>query len=435
MNVTDMAKKARESSLKLANLDTNTKNKVLEAMAVAIEENTQQILEANKKDLDEAKVLVEKGEMSNALYKRLVADESKIKQMAESIRSVAKLEDPVGKKISGLELDKDLELYQITCPIGVICTIFESRPDVVPQITSLCLKSGNAVLLKGGSEAINTNKVMVELLANSGTDAGAPEDFVQLLETREDIQKILDLDEYVSLIIPRGSNALVKHIQNNTRIPVLGHADGICHVFVDKEADIDLAVNISVDSKTQYPAVCNAMETLLVDESVAEEFLPGAIKQLLEKEVEIRGDETTTKIAESNNLKINKAEEKDWSTEYNDLILSIKVVKDLDEAISHINKFGSGHTDSIVTKNQDTAKKFLDEVDSACVFHNCSTRFSDGFRFGKGAEVGISTNKIHARGPVGLEGLVIYKYKLYGKGQIVAEYGSEGKKFTHKKID
>ena len=379
------------------------------------------LINENKKDIKEAK------NISKSLIKRLKLDEIKLNELIDGIKDLIKLEDPVGKTLEAKELDKQLELYKVTCPIGVIGVIFESRPDALVQIATLCLKSGNAVILKGGKEAKHSNKILFEIIKNASLSKG----WIQLIETREEVKEILKLDKYINLLIPRGSNKFVKYIQDNTKIPVLGHSEGICHVYVDKDADIAKAVKISYDSKCQYSAVCNAVETLLVHKDVAEKFLHSIKKEYDKSNVELRGDEKTLKI-----IKIKKAEEKDWKTEYNDLILSIKIVNNADEAISHINNYGSGHTDAIITENKKTALKFLSLVDSSSTFWNASTRFSDGYRYGFGAEVGISTNKIHARGPVGLEGLVIYKYILVGKGQIVADYtGKHAKKFTHKQIN
>jgi glutamate-5-semialdehyde dehydrogenase len=364
------------------------------------------------------------------LLKRLKFDENKIADVCAGIESLIKLEDPVGKTISGTELDKGLELYKVSCPIGVIGVVFESRPDALVQISTLCLKSGNAVLLKGGSEAQQTNRILAEVISQAGEKAGLPKGWIQLLETREDVAEMLAMDEYIDLLIPRGSNEFVRYIMENTNIAVLGHADGICHVYIDGDADVDMAVRIAVDSKCQYVAVCNAAETILVDDKIAKDFLPKVKTALEAKNVELRGCEKTASIIE-----VKPACEEDWSTEYLDYILSIKVVAGLDEAIEHINRYGSGHTDSIVTADKDKADRFMQLVDSGNVFWNCSTRFSDGFRYGLGAEVGISTNKIHARGPVGLEGLVIYKWKLVGTGQVVADYSDSGaKQFSHKKI-
>jgi len=424
MDILQKAKKAKQASISLAAVKTDLKNKALAAIAQAIEKQKEQIIAANKIDLTAA----EENKLPTPLLKRLKFDEKKINDVCAAIESLIKLDDPVGKILSATELDDGLELYRVSCPIGVIGMIFESRPDALVQISTLCLKSGNAVLLKGGSEAANTNKILACLIEQAAKEY-LPEGWIQLLETREDVAQMLKLDEYIDLIVPRGSNQFVKFIMDNTNIAVLGHADGICHVYVDGDADIEMAVKITVDSKCQYVAVCNAAETLLVDDKIAQQFLP-KVKTALEKQkVEIRGCEKTRKI-----IGAKEATEEDWRTEYLDLILSIKVVNGLDEAIEHINKYGSKHTDAIITASRVKAEKFMDLVDSANVFWNCSTRFSDGFRYGLGAEVGISTNKIHARGPVGLEGLMIYKWKLLGNGQTVDDYATGKKKFSHKKI-
>jgi glutamate-5-semialdehyde dehydrogenase len=386
---------------------------------------SKEIVSANKKDL----VAAEAGNLAAPLLKRLKFDEGKIADCIASIESLIKLDDPVGKTLAAAELDEGLELYKVSCPIGVIGVIFESRPDALVQISTLCLKSGNAVLLKGGSEAQHTNKILAELISRASQSAGIPKGWLGLMETRADVAEILKLDEYIDLIVPRGSNEFVRHIMDDTNIAVLGHAEGICHVYVDGDADLDMAVRISVDSKCQYVAVCNAAETLLVDSKIAKEFLPKIKTALEEKSVELRGCKKTASI-----IKVKPATDEDWSTEYLDYIISIKVVDGVDEAIEHINRYSSRHTDTIVTADKQKAVKFMNLVDSANVFWNASTRFSDGFRYGLGAEVGISTSKIHARGPVGLEGLVIYKWKLLGSGQIVADYSEGRKKFMHKKI-
>jgi len=427
MNVLKQAQLARESSIKLGVLPAKVKNRALIAIANAIKASQRQILTANKKDVEDA----EKSKLSHVLVKRLKLDAYKINEIVDEVKSVAKLEDPAGKVLSQVELDKGLMLYQVTCPIGVIGAIFESRPDAAVQISALCLKSGNAVMLKGGSEARNSNKVLVDVISKTAERNLIPKGSVQLLETREEVAEMLKLDSYINLIIPRGSNKFVKYVQEHTKIPVLGHSEGICHIFVDKDADIKKAIDICFDAKCQYPAVCNAMETMLVHKDIAKRFLPLMIEKFKKAKVEIRGDEKTARILGG----IKKAAEKDWATEYNDLVLSVKVVNDLNEAISHINKYGSMHTDAVVTENRASAEKFMSLVDSASVMWNASTRFADGFRYGKGAEIGISTAKIHSRGPVGLEGLVIYKYKLVGKGHVVRDYiGKNAKKFKHKII-
>jgi glutamate-5-semialdehyde dehydrogenase len=426
MGICELAEAAKAASIKLAAADSETKNKALERIAKALQEKSAQIIAANEKDLARA----ERDKLAALLLKRLKFDEQKIGETIAGIKSLIKLDDPVGKTLSATELDRGLELYKVSCPIGVIGVIFESRPDALVQISTLCLKSGNAVLLKGGSEAAKTNAILAKVISEASTKAGIPEGWIQPLETRQDVAEMLKMDENIDLVIPRGSNEFVRHIINNTNIPVLGHAEGLCHVYVDGDADIDMAVKITVDAKCQYCAVCNAAETLLVDSKIAKKFLPKVKIALEEKGVKIRGCKKTRSI-----IKVKAATEKDWSMEYLDYILSIKVVDDVDEAIEHINRYGSHHTDAIVTQDKMVAERFLDFVDSAGVFWNCSTRFSDGYRYGLGAEVGISTNKIHARGPVGLEGLVIYKWKLIGSGQIVADYAEGRKKFTHKKLD
>ncbi|MCJ7778115.1 MAG: glutamate-5-semialdehyde dehydrogenase [Sedimentisphaerales bacterium] len=433
--VEGIAKSAKSASIQLAVVKTDVKNKALAEIAKALQQRADEIISANKKDLAAA----EKNNLPAPLLKRLKFDQNKIAEVCDGIKTLIKLDDPVGKTLTAMELDKDLKLYKVTCPIGVIGVVFESRPDALIQISTLCLKSGNAVLLKGGSEAANTNQILADIIARTSEKAGLPKGWLNLLQTRQDVTEMLAQDDYIDLIIPRGSNEFVRYIMDNTNIPVLGHADGICHVYVDGDADLDMAVNITVDSKCQYVATCNAAETLLVDSKIAPVFLP-KVKTALEQKnvgstssprVELRGCLKTAAI-----IDVKPATEEDWSTEYLDYILSIKVVDGVDEAIEHINRYGSAHTDAIVTNNKEKAEKFMDIVDSANVFWNCSTRLSDGYRYGLGAEVGISTNKIHARGPVGMEGLVIYKWKLLGTGQIVADYTGQDakKKFTHKKI-
>jgi glutamate-5-semialdehyde dehydrogenase len=425
MKITEIASAAKSASIRLAAVETDVKNGALADIGMALRRRSDEIVAANREDLSAA----EKDRLAAPLLKRLKFDQVKIEQTIDGIESLIKLDDPVGRTLSATELDAGLDLYKVSCPIGVIGVVFESRPDALVQISTLCLKSGNAVLLKGGSEAARTNKALTEVICDATEKAGLPEGWIQLLQTRQDVAEMLALDEYIDLVVPRGSNEFVRYIMNNTNIPVLGHADGICHVYVDAAAAVDMAVKITVDSKCQYVAVCNAAETLLVDSAIAEQFLPKVKATLDENGVELRGCERTAAI-----IDVKPATEEDWSTEYLDMILSIKVVDGLDEAIEHINRYGSKHTDAIVTADKTRAEEFMALVDSANVFWNCSTRFADGFRYGLGAEVGISTNKIHARGPVGLEGLLIYKWKLLGSGQIVADYsGPNAKKFTHRK--
>ncbi len=424
MTVQEQAQAAKRASFRLAGASTELKNRALAAIAEVLEQNRSRILEENRKDQEQAG----KNGLNDSLFKRLVLTDQKFDQVVESVRDVARLNDPVGKTLLVRELDKGLVLRKNTVPIGVIGVIFESRPDALVQISSLCVKSGNVVILKGGSEALHSNRILFELIREAA-EATDPvfKDTLHLVETREQIGELLELDRWIDLMIPRGSNELVRRIQENTRIPVLGHAEGICHLYVDREADLDMAVEVAYDAKCQYPAVCNAIETLLVHSGAAEEYLPRLADRL--EGVELRGDERTRGIIEAKT-----AEESDWRAEYNDLILSIRMVDSLDEAVDHINTYGSHHTDSIITGSEAAARRFLADVDSSSVMWNCSTRFADGFRYGLGAEVGISTGKIHARGPVGLEGLTSSKYILEGDGQIVSGYADGSRRFTHRDL-
>ena len=411
----EIAKIAKEASLKISDLSTEIKNQALLKIAEEIENSAQEIFDANKQDLNNAEKLVEAGKLSKSTFNRLKLDENKMRDMIQGIRDIAKLDDPVNKKLLVRELDSDLTLYKVSCPIGVLGIIFEARPDVIAQISSLAIKSANAVILKGGKESINTNKKIMAVI-NSALEKveGFPKNVIQQVFTRDDVAEMLKCDKYINLIIPRGGNKLVKFIKENTKIPVLGHADGICHIFVDETAEIDMAIKVVTDAKTQYPSACNAVETLLIHENFPyKNDLLGALQQ---SEIQL--------IAEPEN----------WAHEYGDKILSFKTVKNVDEAIEHVNTYGSCHTYSIITKNIENAEKFMNKVDSAGVYFNASTRFADGFRYGFGAEVGISTNKTHARGPVGLEGLTIYKYKLVGNGNIVSDYVSGEKQFHHKDL-
>jgi len=428
-NLSEIAADAKSAALILSRVSTEIKNQVLRGMATQIETHCAEILEANRQDLEFAK----KENIPGPLVARLAVDENKVLGMAKGIRSVADLPDPVGQQQEAMELDDGLELTRVSCPIGVIGAIFESRPDAVPQISALCFKSGNAVILKGGAEAQNSNRVIVDLIRNALSEVeGVPVAAVQLIETRAEVAEMLKQDQYINLIVPRGSNQFVRYVQDNTRIPVLGHSEGLCHVYIDEEADVEKAIRVSLDSKLQYAAACNAMETLLVHQAIAPKVLPSLVKQFREQEVELVGCLKSCSLISD----LKRAEDNDWDAEYNDLKLSIKIVDNAFEAIEHINRHGSGHTDTIITENKERAERFLNEVDSASVMVNASTRFADGFRFGLGAEIGISTNKTHARGPVGLEGLIIYKYKLVGNGQVVADYsGKNGKSFTHKPLN
>lgn len=426
MDTRQAASKAGEAAVRLAAITGGLKNQALSKIALSLKKNSKDIVKANRMDLEQAEL----ENLSPQLIKRLRFDETKIDEAFQGLERLTGLDDPVGKTLRAVEMDRGLELFQVTCPIGVIGVIFESRPDALVQISSLCLKSGNSVLLKGGSEASQTNRTLAGIITDASLSAGIPEGWLGLLETREDVTGMLALDDCIDLIVPRGSNAFVRHIMENTNIPVLGHADGICHVYVDVKADLDKALRITVDSKCQYVAVCNAAETLLVHKDIARAFLPKAKEALEARGVELRGCRRTRELIDAT-----PATEEDWSTEYLDLILSIRIVKGLDQAIEHINRYGSGHTDVVVTDERERGLRFMEQVDSADVFLNCSSRFSDGFRYGLGAEVGISTNKIHARGPVGLEGLVIYKWRLFGDGHVVADYtGEKALRFTHKDI-
>lgn len=426
MSMNELARRLKEASIKLAGAGTELKNKALAQIAESLKSRKDEIIKANREDL----LRSEKENLPAPLLKRLKFDQAKIEDVVDGIYSLIKLEDPVGKTLFSTELDDGLELYKVTCPIGVIGVIFESRPDALVQISTLCLKSGNSVLLKGGSEARETNRILADVIVRATEEAGIPSNWLALLETRSDVNEMLKMDQYIDLIIPRGSNDFVRYIMDNSRIPVMGHADGICHCYVDEDADIDMAVNIAVDSKTQYVAVCNAAETLLVHEKIAPDFLPEFRKALENRQVELIGCPKTLAV-----IPATPASEEDWKTEYLDYRLSVKVVSGLEEAIDHINTYGSGHTESIITRDKEKAARFMDYVDSGNVFWNCSTRFSDGFRYGFGAEVGISTGKIHSRGPVGLEGLVIYKFKLIGNGHIVGDYANRSKSFKHRKMN
>jgi glutamate-5-semialdehyde dehydrogenase len=428
--LTEIAQKTRIAAQHLASLSTEAKNAAIESIAKSLESHTDEIVAANAADCQAAKE-----QIGAALYARLKLDATKLKGAIVGVRDVAKLADPVGQIQIHRELDAGLIMHRVSCPVGVLGVIFEARPDAVIQIASLAIKSGNGVILKGGREAIESCTVLVKAIKAGLAQSEVDPDVIQILTTRSETDELLKLHRYIDLIIPRGSNEFVKYVQDNTRIPVLGHADGICHLYIDREADLDKAIAITIDSKTQYPAACNAIETLLIDRSISSEFLPLIISKLQVHGVEIRLDELAYQLLGTDVQNVKLATEDDWSTEYSDLTISIKVVPDIESAITHINTYGSRHTDSIVTENSSTAKMFIDRVDAANVFHNCSTRFSDGFRYGFGAEVGISTQKMPPRGPVGLEGLVTYKYQLSGNGHIAATYtGDSPKPFTHRDL-
>ena len=429
----ELAGQARAASRALGKLSNQARSEALIAVAKRIEENAKKILEANGTDRRAAEAAVAAGVMSSAMLARLGVTGNGVLEMATHVRDVARLPDPLGRRLAVTELDDGLVLSKESCPLGVIGVVFESRPDVVPQVAALALKSGNAVLLKGGTEAAHTNQALVATWRESlATFTSVPVDSIQLLQTRADVKELLTMDSEVDLIIPRGSRELVRFVAQNTRIPVLGHGEGICHVYVDRNANIEKALRITLDSKVQYPAACNAAETLLIHQDIASEFLPRVFSKLKDAGVEVRGCSRSVALLSKPDLR--PASEDDWATEYADLILSVKIVADLDDAIAHIHRYGSGHTETIVTEDPEAAKRFMDDVDAAGVYHNASTRFADGFRYGLGAELGISTSKLHARGPVGLEGLTTYKYKLFGDGQIVADYSSGGRAFKHRPL-
>ena len=415
MDFLKIAQAAKAASLEIANTETNLRNKALLKIADELEACKDEIFEANKADLNASAKFVEWGEMPKSVFNRLKLDNNKMRDMIQGIRDVAQLPDPINHKLLVRELDKDLILYKISCPIGVLGIIFEARPDVIAQISALAIKSANAVILKGGKEAKNTNKKIYEVITKALAKVKKfPKNVIQQVYTREDVGKMLDCDKYINLVIPRGGNSLVKFIKENTKIPVLGHADGICHIFVDESADLEMAEKIIIDAKTQYPSACNSVETLLIHGNFPYKEKLLAALQLAEIKLNFKPD--------------------NWAFEYGDKILAFKYVDTIEEAIQHINTYGSGHTDCIITRDAANGEKFMNKVDSAGVYMNASTRFADGFRYGFGAEVGISTNKTHARGPVGLDGLTIYKYKLIGSGQIVADYVNGDRKFTHKDL-
>lgn len=417
-----MATLSRQAAWMLAAADLHHRNAALLKMAEKLRAHREDIFAANDADVTQAML----DDLASPLLKRLTFREEKLAAVIAGLEALAALPDPIGQTTYARELTEDLKLYRVTCPIGVIGVIFESRPDALVQIASLALKSGNAVLLKGGREALHTAQVLCDCLREAAEESGLPADFAQLLTTRDDVAAMLKEDTLIDLIIPRGSNEFVRYIMDNSRIPVLGHADGICHVYVDEAADLDMAVRIAVDSKTQNVSVCNAMETLLVHKDIAAAFLPKLFPAMQEQRVRLLGDEAVQAV-----IPAEAVSEADWATEYLDYTLSIRVVDSLGSAIEHINRYGSGHTDCIVTENLSAAQTFLTQVDSAGVYHNVSTRFADGFVYGFGAEVGIATGKIHARGPMGLEGLTTYKYKLLGSGQTMAEMKSGARQYTH----
>lgn len=425
--LTEVGRRTRQAARQLAVMSAEAKNQAIEAIAQALETATAEILAANQADCEAALA----DHISKPLYGRLKLDAVKLEGAIAGVRDVARLSDPVGAVHIHRELDEGLVMKRVSCPLGVLGVIFESRPDAVMQISALAVKSGNGVILKGGKEAVRSCQALVKAIQQGLAQVGVNPAAVQLLTTREETRALLQLDEYVDLIIPRGSNAFVRFVQENTRISVLGHADGVCHLYVDKAAKIEQAVAIALDAKVGYPSACNAIETLLVHQDIAADFLPVVAAQLHSHQVELRGDEAARQVLNS----LKAATEEDWAAEYSDLILSIRIVDALETAIDHINTYGSRHTDAIVTEDEAAAATFIAQVDAAGVYHNCSTRFADGFRYGFGAEVGISTQKMPPRGPVGLEGLVTYKYQIVGNGHVVATYsGANAKPFTHRDL-
>ncbi len=435
MDIRQQIHEMRLSAPEMAASSIVRRNRALALIAEALEENREKIFSANEKDMAAA----EAAGVAPTVQKRLRYDEGKLADGVEGLRQLQELEDPVGKVLLARELDEGLVLKRITCPIGVIGVIFEARPDALVQISSLCIKSGNCAVLKGGKETANTNRVLFELIRKAVAKAGLPDSALLQAELHSEIDELLRCDEDVDLLIPRGSNEFVRYIMDHTRIPVMGHAAGVCHVYVDRDADLDMAVRVVVDSKTQYPAVCNAAETLLVDEPVAQEFLPRVAAALAERGARLRGTSEVAELVAAANLgegvpAVEVMGDDDFSREYGDLVMGCKVVDGVKKAVSHINRYGSHHTDSIVTQNGVSAEYFMQMVDSAGVYRNCSTRFADGFRYGFGAEVGISTGKLHARGPVGLDGLVTYKYRLVGEGHVVADYASGEREFRYREL-
>ena len=423
----ETARAARQASFALAASPAQVRNGALLAVADALEAHRGEIFAANRLDLSDA------AELAAPVKKRLRFDEAKLTDVLSGLRALAAMEDPIGHEQLRTELADGLVLSRVSCPIGVVGVIFESRPDALVQIAGLCMKSGNAVLLKGGREALHTNAALYAVLKAASEAAGLPAGWAGLLTTREDVGEMLRLDEEIDLIIPRGSNAFVRYIMDNTRIPVLGHSDGVCHLYLHEDADPDMAARVVVDAKTQYPAACNAVETLLVHEK-AGAALAAAAKTLHAAGVRIRADVPAQAVLAGAGVPCEAATEADWRTEYLDLTISVRTVASLAEAIAHINRYGSHHTDGILTQDDAAAQRFFALVDSAGVYQNCSTRFADGYRYGFGAEVGIATGKLHARGPMGLEGLCSYKYILRGHGDVVADFAGGKRSFTHKKL-
>jgi glutamate-5-semialdehyde dehydrogenase len=432
-SVRAIAESCKRASRVLSSSTSERRAAAIRTAAQLIEQNKSSLLTTNAQDLDAARHMLESGEITAATFERLRLTDKKIAEMTRSMLAVAELTDPVGRVLQRTELDANLVLEKITCPLGVLAIIFEARPDAVTQISALGLKSANAVILKAGREVERTAHALVEIIRKALTKCEIPEDAVTMVTGRESVQQLLGMSDIVDMVIPRGSKQLVEFVQANTRIPVLGHAEGVCHIYVDAAADPDMALAIIDDSKTDYPAACNAAETVLVHQQIAEPFLPKLAEHLRSRHVKLRGCERTRAILASQS--VGTVADNEWNTEYSDLVLAVRVVNSMDAAIEHIHAHGSSHTETIVTQDSVAAESFLAQVDAAGVFHNVSTRFADGYRYGFGAEVGISTSKLHARGPVGLDGLTTYKYVLRGAGQLARSYqGPNATAFTHKKL-
>jgi glutamate-5-semialdehyde dehydrogenase len=427
-----LAQAAKQAARCVASASIEQRNQALQDVARALERSAAEILKANAEDVEDAKPAFERGELPKALMDRLKLSREKLHSMIEGVRTVIVLPDPIGRVLDRTELDDGLELEKISCPLGLLAVIFEARPDAVTQISALAIKSANAVILKPGREVERTARIIVETIRGALRSRAIPEALVTNIQQRSEVSELLELDDLIDLVIPRGGYDLVRYVQSNTRIPVLGHSEGVCHIYVDAAANFDMALDIIDDAKTDYPAVCNAVETVLVDQAIAAKFLPLLAARMKEKGVRLRGSAEAANAIHG--VAVEPVADDEWHTEYGDLILALRVVRGVSEAIEHIQRFGSAHTDAIVTDDLDTANTFLQRVDSAGVFHNASTRFADGYRYGFGAEVGISTSKLHARGPVGLEGLTTYKYILRGRGQVVRDYrGPHARPFLHRR--
>jgi glutamate-5-semialdehyde dehydrogenase len=422
-DIRELAKQSRQASISLGVLSDEKKKQALETVSSALINRKEEVFAANRADLERAQA----EQLAAPLLGRLTFDEHKLQEVLDGIRQLIQLPDPIGTTLLSTELAPGLELYRVSCPIGVIGVIFESRPDALVQISALCLKSGNAVLLKGGSEARETNRALTEIIREASLAAGCPNGWISLMESHADVDGLLTCDQDVDLLIPRGSNEFVQYIMSHTRIPVLGHADGVCHTYVDVQADPEMAIRVLVDAKTQYVSVCNATEMILLHKDLPEEWVLRMVKALQDRNVTIYGDERMIKLISCRPIS-------EMHHEYLDYAVSVHFVEDVRAAVDHINEYGSGHTDAILTSDGEAAEYFMARCDSGNVFWNCSTRFSDGFRYGFGAEVGVSTSKIHARGPVGLEGLVTYKYKLFGNGDVVGEFSNNERRFTHRNL-